>query len=299
MRNIKPSVFRVFIGIVALISIVSLISCASTGSHVSGQLAATGVVGDYVALLGKEPPFHLDLEGTRPFSRWNVPWNDEEVVGLDIVWLKCPTGYSSLPQFALVVNEYTKSDGLVCLVDKTGKVHASIRNLGSIQRLRAAHIAPIREPQLLVYTNPGHATGAFAGEAVLLAIAGQKSRVLLRIPRYEAFSLEGENYSFGLPILTSNTVAGARIAFLLFRFALREQSADATESPATRAEWDFSEYEWDRAQGVFLPARRPVSRCLFSPEAWTWSPQYDLGREGYVPTNDRATSPSGPHGAAR
>jgi len=274
MRDIPRYTSRVIVLAVAFIWVPLLVSCASQRPQTPSQFAQTGACSDYVVLQGREPPFHINVDEDRPFSRWNVPWDDEDIVGLDIVWLRRPAGHSALPEFALVVNEYTKLEGLICLVDEKGTVHASIGNLGLIQRIRVANLAPIREPQLLVYTNPEHATGYCSGEAVLLAVAGAESRVLLTTPRYESILLQGENYSFGLPILVRNTDAETRIAFLLFRFVLREESP---ESHVARGAWNYSEYEWDRTQGVFRPAPSYAFRCLFSPDAWTWNPDFDVG----------------------
>ena len=288
------------LGIIVLVTMVlaaSLVSCASRWSPSLGQFAETGVCSDYVVLRGREPPFQIDVEEARPFSRWKVPWDDEDIVGLDMVWLKRPPGCSALPEFALVVNEYSMSKGLICLVDETGTVHASIRGLGLIQRIRVADLAPVPEPQLLVYTSPDHGPGARTGEAVLLAVAGAESRILLTTPRYEYFALEGDNYSFGMPILVGNRDAETRIAFLLFRFVLRERSSVASGSHVLRAEWDYSEYKWDRAQGVFRLVQPPAFQCFFSPDAWTWSPDYDVGGKGFVQSGPRV-APVGPRPVA-
>jgi hypothetical protein len=295
MRGIPRYTFRVLVGGAALILCTSLMSCASQRLHIPSQFTETGACSDYAVLQGREPPFQIDLEEACPFSRWNVPWPDKDIVGLDIVWLKCPAGRSALPEFALVINKYTTSDGLICLVDETGIVRASIRNIGLIQKIRPASIAPIREPQLLVYTNPDHGSGSHTGEAVLLAIAGAESRILLTMPRYDYFLLQGDNYSLGLPFLISSNDAETRIAIPLFRAVIRDE-LDGMQ--VTRLEWSYSEYEWERVQGVFRPAHSPAFRCFFSPDAWTWSPDYDVGGKGYVLSRPRVT-PLETHPAAK
>lgn len=273
--------------------------CASQRSHLLVRSPACSAGGDYAVLAGDESPFRIDVEQPRPFSKWNVPWDDNNIVGLDIVWLKRPAGCSEFPEFALVINEYTNAEGLACLVDREGTIRASIRDLGLIQKISVVDIAPIREPQILVYTSPDHGTGARSGRAVLLAVSGAETRVLLSTPRYDYFALQGDNYSFGLPILVGKVGHDTRIVFPLFRFVLREESPDASALPVARADWEYSEYEWDDGQRVFRPAKSPAFRCVFSPDAWTWSPQYDVGGKGYVLNRQVVTPLPAPRPAPR
>jgi hypothetical protein len=254
---------------------------ASCASHPASHRQNDGAPVDYAVLCDEDAPFQVDTGSGRPFSRWSIPWDDQDTVGLEITWLKRLAVEPGLPEFALVINEYTRSDGLLCLLDASGEVYASIQGCGLIQKVRSVDVAPLSAPQLLLYTNPGHGTGYQLGEVTLVEVVGSECRVLLTMPRYEYFRLQGDNYSFGLPFFSRSAGSETRIVCPVFRFALREQ-LDGNPLPVALAELDYLEYEWDAKRRVFRPSPKPSFRSSFTSDAWTWTPNYDNGETGYL-----------------
>lgn len=167
-----------FIRVLTVLFAASLGSCAMRTPHAQSAPHRVCPPAAYATLSNEEPPFRVDTAGKHPFSRWNIPWADDDIVGLNVRWLKRPASYAGLPEFALVINEYSKSEGLLCLVDQAGRVRASMRGQGLIQKVWIAEVAPVSGPQLLVYTNPDHGTGAQTGKAVLVEVVGPECRVL-------------------------------------------------------------------------------------------------------------------------
>ena len=252
---------------ILFITFACLTSCAMIPSfqqQVSG--GSVPILDEYVPLGNKKAPFDIDVDQEKPFSRWNVPWNDDDVAGVDILWLARPREYADLPEYMLIINNYSTTTGMICLVDGNGKVHQVISNLGLIQKaVLARNVAPIAEQQVIVYSNPCHGPGTYIGQVVLLAFdKNGSSRILLTIPRYEYVELEGETYCLGMPLITSGPMA-ARVLCPVITVSFR------TGRPMLQADGEYVEYEWNTAEGKFIPAPRTTSYLLLSKDAWSWS----------------------------
>jgi hypothetical protein len=251
--------------------------CSCTGQQADRSFAPrqTETPVDYAPLFAERPPFTIDVDVPEPFSRFGVPWADGDVVGLDIVWLALPTKSARLPRFALVINEYTENVGLLSLITEDGSVVCSIDDLGLIQKVRLVSIAPIEEPQILVYANSGHGTGACSGEIVLLEYSENELHVLLKAPRYEYTSLDGEQLELGFLILLRHTPDPPRIVVLTVAMRTKLGQEDDSSLFWAKCAPSCLEYEWDADERRFRAARSAQVGTFLTPDAWQWLPNYD------------------------
>jgi hypothetical protein len=251
----------------------ALVSCALR--QVDVRHMSPGGQEDLVPLAGRTPPLRIDLNSPKPFTREGIPWDDADVVGLDIVWLVPREQRCTAPPYVLVINEYTKAKSLLCVVSDRGEVLASNSQLGLIQKVRLARIAPIPNTQFLVYANPDHGSGACSGDIVLLALSQAELRELLRVPRYEQTSLGGDNIHVSLPLLVRGD-GTTRVAVPVFTVSVSNE-ADAPPSFRTSLSWSYHEYEWDAQRLQFQPASVKQVSELLGRDAWQWLPDYDQG----------------------
>lgn len=229
---------------------------------------------DYSMLLNGSPPIEIDTKEPMPFSRVGVPWNDNDIVGLEIIWLTRPNNYISLPRFALVINEYTKCLSMLCLVTENGSVVGSTTDLGLIQRIKIVSIAPTNNPQLLVYSNSDYGPGVQVGEIVLIEFSDGAFRTLLRAPRYQRVILEGCELKVAIPLLVRYNRLSPCISLPITRIRFPEVLPD-NSTLAPDLDWTYQEYEWDAQERQFKPVRTPQVVDLLTDDAWYWSPYYD------------------------
>jgi hypothetical protein len=225
-----------------------------------------------VTIQKDKAPIRIDVDATKPFSRYGIPWDDENVVGLDTVWLK-QTGSTRIPTYALVISEYTECKGLLCLVREDGSVAAGFGAVGIIQRVRPANIAPGGNPQMLVYSNSGHGTGSVMGELVLLEYVGGAFRELLRVPRYEYNTGVVHEAILALPITTQGNLHGPRIIVPIVRVA-------ENEAGGMEASWASEEYEWDGGLRLFRRSAQRTTADMLTQDGWTWLSSYDYSTTG-------------------
>ncbi|MBN2563704.1 MAG: hypothetical protein JXQ75_22530 [Phycisphaerae bacterium] len=229
----------------------------------------------YSPLLEGAAPFIVDLDAPRPFGRHGIPWDDSRGLGVETVWLARPEANTALPEFALVINEYSSSRGMLCLVAEDGRVVGSTKGLGIIQRVRIVSIAPTKNPQILLYTNPCHGTGAAVGEFILLEFTEQAFRVLLRAPRYEHIALGWGELQVALPLLVRGVQTDPRIA--LPTITIRTPEDELVPGCVPECNWTYQEYKWDSTRRSFCQVESPSVTGILTEDAWKWMPDYYVG----------------------
>jgi hypothetical protein len=221
------------------------------------------------------PPFDINVNEVRAFSRHGIPWDDENAAGVDVLWLTIPPGEpGSFPPWALVLNSYSSCSSTLCLISTGGKVLTSRRDLGIVQEVFRASIAPSRNPQLLVLSNPDRATGYLGGEFQLLEFDGRRLRSLVRGPRYSTRDVDQQEVRMAYPLVVGDD--GRRLIVPVFRLATHER-AESHRLSDLECDCELLEYTWDPGEARYreaAPSSRPLLHDLSG--AWDW-------RAGYKP----------------